>query len=67
MMETKNIQTDTTPNRLATPGNGPDGVDKAPGEETSRDNINFVVESQKGKKVDGDPSKLSDQPDKQDL
>jgi hypothetical protein len=66
-MKESNNKTHSTPNKLDTPGRGPDGVDKAPGEETSRDNINFVAESQKGKKVDGDPSKLSDQPDKQDL
>jgi hypothetical protein len=66
-MKVANNQKESTPNHLQTPGRGPDGVDKAPGEETSRDNINFVAESQKGKKVDGDPSKPSDQPDKQDL
>ena len=45
------------------PGNGPDGVDKAPGEETAQDIENVVAQTQKGKnKVDGDPSKRSDQP-----
>jgi hypothetical protein len=66
-MEQTKDKNHPTRNYLETPGRGPDGVDKAPGEETSRDNINFVAESQKGKKVDGDPSKASDQPDKQDL
>jgi hypothetical protein len=65
-MERKDNETETH-NSMETPGKGPDGVDKSPGEETSRDNINFVAESQKGKKVDGDPSEPSDQPDKQDL
>ena len=47
----------------ANPGRGPQGVDKAPGEETSQNTENFVAETQKGKnKVDGDPSKESDQP-----
>jgi hypothetical protein len=42
---------------------GPQGIDKAPGEETSQDTENVVAQTQKGKnKVDGDPSKESDQP-----
>ena len=42
---------------------GPDGVDKAPGEEVSGDTKNVVQDTQKGKnKVDGDPSLKSDQP-----
>ena len=42
---------------------GPQGVDKAPGEETSQDTENVVAQTQKGKNtVDGDPSKESDQP-----
>lgn len=44
-------------------GHGPQGIDKAPGEETSQDIENMVSETQKGKnKVDGDPSQESDQP-----
>jgi hypothetical protein len=44
-------------------GHGPQGIDKAPGEETSQDNDNFVQQTQRGKnKVDGDPTKKSDQP-----
>lgn len=44
-------------------GHGPQGIDKAPGEETAQDTENVVAETQKGKnKVDGDPSKESDQP-----
>ena len=42
---------------------GPQGVDKAPGEETAFAPDQFVQETQKGKnKVDGDPSKESDRP-----
>ncbi len=42
---------------------GPQGVDKAPGEETAADTENVINITQKGKnKVDGDPSKPSDQP-----
>jgi hypothetical protein len=49
--------------KLANKHHGPDGVDKAPGEETSEDIENVVAQTQKGKnKVDGDPSKESDQP-----
>jgi hypothetical protein len=44
------------------PGNGPDGVDKAPGEETSQSTSDLIRISQKGKKVDADPSLPSDQP-----
>ena len=44
-------------------GTGPEGVDKAPGEETSAKPYQFVQQTQKGKnKVDGDPSKASDRP-----
>ncbi len=48
-------------------GKGPQGVDKAPGEETSEENIQFTQQTQKGKKVDGDPSKESDQPSEQNF
>ena len=42
---------------------GPQGIDKAPGEEPSGDTENVVAQTQKGKnKVDGDPSKEADQP-----
>jgi hypothetical protein len=44
-------------------GLGRQGVDKAPGEEPTQDTTNFIAETQRGKnKVDGDPSKESDQP-----
>ncbi len=48
-------------------GKGPQGVDKAPGEETSEENVQFTQQTQKGKKVDGDPSKESDQPSEQNF
>ncbi len=54
-------------NSMANPGDGPQGVDKAPGEETSEDNVQFVQQTQKGKKVDGDPSLDSDKPIEQDI
>ena len=41
---------------------GPQGVDKAPGEEVSEDNVEFNQVTQKGKKVDGDPEEESDKP-----
>lgn len=50
------------PNSLETPGRGQQGVDKAPGEETPGDNVQFTQESQKGKKVDRDPSRPEDEP-----
>jgi hypothetical protein len=57
------------PNRLQSPGHGPQGIDKAPGEETAQDNVNFVAETQKGKQqVDADIDKEQDRPiDKQDI
>lgn len=47
---------------LPSKGNGPEGVDKAPGEETSATPGNPLAEALKGKKVDGDPSQPADQP-----
>ena len=41
---------------------GPQGVDKAPAEEVSEDNVDIRQQTQKGKKVDADPSKESDKP-----
>jgi hypothetical protein len=39
------------------------GIDKAPGEEPAHDTERVIYETQRGKnKVDGDPSKESDQP-----
>lgn len=56
------------PNSLSSPGHGPQGIDKAPGEETSQDNVQFSKEALKGKKVDRDPSKEKDEPlDNQDV
>lgn len=49
-------------------GHGPQGIDKAPGEEASQDNVQFQQESQKGKKVDADLTQPQDRPLKdQDL
>jgi hypothetical protein len=66
MQQEKN--NDQSPNKLDNPGHGPQGIDKAPGEEPSQDNVQFTQESQKGKKVDADLEQESDRPlDKQDL
>jgi hypothetical protein len=44
-------------------GYGMQGIDKAPGEETSQHEEKIVADTQKAKgKVDGDSSKDSDQP-----
>lgn len=54
----KDMQDDMT-----SKGHGRQGIDKAPGEETAQDLQNVTQETQRGKnKVDGDPSKESDQP-----
>ncbi|MDB5197839.1 MAG: hypothetical protein JWP88_2210 [Flaviaesturariibacter sp.] len=59
---------DQTPNQLDNRGRGPQGIDKAPGEEPSQDNVQFTQQSQKGKKVDADLEQEEDRPlDKQDL
>ena len=52
------------PGQMAGPHRDRQGNDKAPGEEQREGPIeNVVAETQKGKnKVDGDPSKESDQP-----
>jgi hypothetical protein len=47
---------------LTGPSHGPQGVDKAPGEEESEDTLNFEQVTQKGKKDDGDPEDERDQP-----
>jgi hypothetical protein len=55
-------------NEAASRGHGPQGIDKAPGEEVSQDSVPFTQESQKGKKVDADPTQESDKPaSQQDL
>ena len=51
---------------MTSKGHDRQGIDKAPGEETAQDLENVVSDTQRGKnKVDGDPSKESDQPIKQ--
>ena len=48
---------------MTSKGHGRQDIDKAPGEERVTDLQNVVQETQRGKnKVDGDPSKESDQP-----
>ena len=43
-------------------GHGPQGIDKAPGEEPSQDNVQFSQEAFKGKKVDRDPTQEKEEP-----
>lgn len=49
-------------NKMANKGHGSQGIDKVPGEETAQSADNLAEISQKGKKVDADPSKPSGQP-----
>lgn len=49
-------------NNIENKGHGPQGIDKAPGEEPSEDNVQFTQQSQKGKKVDADLSQDTDKP-----
>jgi hypothetical protein len=63
MQQRENAPERNTPQEQPGRGHGPQGIDKAPGEETAQDTENVVAQTQKGKnKVDGDPSKESDQP-----
>ncbi len=58
-----NTEKTTAPTPALTgPTHGPQGVDKAPGEEESNDTLQFEQLTQKGKKDDGDPTLESDQP-----
>jgi hypothetical protein len=52
-------------NEMANKGRGMQGIDKAPGEETAQSTNNITEISQKGKKVDADPSKPSGKPVKE--
>lgn len=57
------LSSDKNLEELANKSHGPQGIDKAPGEEPPGDTENVVAQTQKGKnKVDGDPSQKSDQP-----
>lgn len=59
--ENKEAQEDNVTDK----GNGPQGVDKAPGEEPSTDTDHLTDNSQKGKKVDADPTEEAGQPIKE--
>ncbi len=61
-MQNNNQQDNSAAVKEESPGHGPQGVDKAPGEEPSEDNVQFTQQSQKGKKVDADVSKESGKP-----
>ena len=62
-MQGKEENNSSQPSDWANKSRGPQGIDKAPGEETSGSTDNQVADTQKGKnKVDGDPSQPSDQP-----
>jgi hypothetical protein len=64
MENNKKEQPLNNPGQMAGPHRDRQGVDKAPGEEEREGPLeNVVADTQKGKnKVDGDPSKESDQP-----
>jgi hypothetical protein len=53
-------------NKLDNRGHGPQGIDKAPGEETPQDDVQFIQQSQKGKKVDADLTREEERPIEQD-
>ena len=49
-------------------GTGQQGIDKAPGEETPTQPVNFTTETQKGKTVDADLEDPADRaPEQQDV
>ena len=66
-MEDKNKGGLNDPTQMAGPHRDRQGIDKAPGEESSQGSLeNVVADTQKGKnKVDGDPSQESDRPNEQ--
>ncbi len=67
-MEKRNEKNNHDLSGAANKGHGPQGIDKAPGEEPSQDNVQFTQQSQKGKKVDRDPAQEQDEPlDNQEL
>ena len=49
-------------NTNAGKGHGRQGIDKAPGEETPTDDVQFETEAFKGKKVDADLSNEEERP-----
>lgn len=63
----ENLKNNNPFNDVANKGRGPQGVDKAPGEETADSTENVIWETQKGQgKEDGDPSLQTDQPIEQE-
>jgi hypothetical protein len=67
MQERNKEQGQDQSNEFANRNHGMQGIDKAPGEEPSEDNVQFQAETQKGKKVDADVTQESDRPIDQDL
>lgn len=66
MQEQNNQQPGKAQVGYTNPGEGPQGVDKAPGEETAASTDNTIKDAQKGKqKVDADLDNSSDRPAKQ--
>lgn len=49
-------------NRHAGKNEGAQGIDKAPGEETPTEEVQFSQEAFKGKKVDADPTQENERP-----
>lgn len=67
MQQNRQNENAQSSNEEANKGHGPQGIDKAPGEEPAQDEVNFSQEAFKGKKVDGDPGKEEDKPASQSL
>ena len=67
MQQQNSNKENNTSNNLQQPGRGPQGIDKAPGEETNQDNVQFKEETQKGKKVDADLSNEDERPTEQNI
>ncbi|RYY90259.1 MAG: hypothetical protein EOO15_03370 [Chitinophagaceae bacterium] len=60
-MENNERNSEQEPNKIDNRSHGPQGIDKAPGEEPSGDNVQFTQQTQKGKQsVDGDPEREED-------
>lgn len=61
-MQGSNEHNQSRPDDLSGKDKGMQGIDKAPGVETPGDTQQVVQETQRGKKVDADPSQEQEQP-----
>ena len=61
-MDHRQKEQSNTEHEIAGRDHGMQGIDKAPGEEPSQDNVQFQQEAFKGKKVDADVTREEERP-----